>query len=896
MPKLTPRTVALATLVHLYATHADQLDEPGSNSTRQALVVVLVEEVLNLSEQLASAVEPGLSELLHALRDLPPKLVDEFRRRLLGATEVDDLWELMGGLSELLHPTEDLEPAPIDRSSVLGLFIRRAHLAFQSATFEELCTLISHLGEWVAAANDPSAAATSRDASPPPWAHLVPHDQLEQHVQTLVRQLDECSSELTPKTVAPQVGAAATCPPPARSAPPRTRAAAHPDACPCHPLTPRVASSQVEQLLELAPHVPQVHYLHMLTHLHAKEHEQALEAFHRYFDKVRAASAPAAAPATAAAPKESMRALTQWASLNLARLLLALGHRNDALWAIQESITAAQQVEDHVCLAYAMLWMYHAQAGAPRPRDPAADVCGDDPLPPPPPSDETAPPELGSTDPKRQQALLQRCLARAHELKLPELVTLASEALALRTIDAASAPADRAAQPVTGSAVPEPVLSVGRAPPLPPAPLVLPGALPCMPPAQPPPLHAWEALRCGADALSGTAQLVRACAWERFGDTRLASLAASLQLRFHRPAGAEPLPSPYDPTHRSLSFGFNGVRATQADRLLAACKLAVLEMPQLGEAAALRSLLAIRALCLDSPPLRAVWMLHTGEVLLRGCILRSETIRLSELLVMQRKLVEEIDGPSDVTWPAELELLLMKGERYECLCEADKMTRRRPSGRGAGAASPKPLLLLYEARAHAAGGQPINALPHALTALTLADEGALRGLHAAATLQLAEVQLLLDPLRALEALHRVRAQIMRAGSAREAAQLQLLEAQARLNLLPEFDKKAPPTLQQFQPRILPALQDAASGFAKLRCHLDVADVLYIRARIWDTLGAEKERDRDCRLGAAAEEEARKAENRWSGRLLHWGEEGALEYHLEQLERFDAAAAELYAEL
>ena len=104
--------------------------------------------------------------------------------------------------------------------------------------------------------------------------------------------------------------------------------------------------------------------------------------------------------------------------------------------------------------------------------------------------------------------------------QLPELAALASQALALQCIDGASAAAD-GTQPVTTSATPAPTLSAGIPPCLPNAPLTLPGALPSMPPNQPPPLHVWEALRCGADAFSGSVQLVRACAWERFGDCLL---------------------------------------------------------------------------------------------------------------------------------------------------------------------------------------------------------------------------------------------------------------------------------------------------------------------------------------------------------------------------------------
>lgn len=266
----------------------------------------------------------------------------------------------------------------------------------------------------------------------------------------------------------------------------------------------------------------------------------------------------------------------------------AFNHREHALAAIQEAVRSAQQHEDNVCLAYALLWMYRAQAesgGGASHGGAVGSLLDDDD------GSAAEPPPMVAASAQKQQALLQRCLARAHELGLPELAALASQSLALRAIDA-SAQASGGSEPVTTSATPEPSVAAARPPCLPQVPLSLPGALPSMPAAQPPPLHVWNALRCGAEATGawagsnlllrppswarrrakrrarcperggareeesalttadrhgwsfidgasvpapllagGSVQLVRACAWEHFGDAKLASLAASLQLR-----------------------------------------------------------------------------------------------------------------------------------------------------------------------------------------------------------------------------------------------------------------------------------------------------------------------------------------------------------------------------
>jgi hypothetical protein len=332
---LTPRGIAIAHLIDLYAT-SDMQVEP-----RQQLCVFLVQQV---SEPPASGViEAGLDALREGLAGLPTVL-SEFDKRLHSTTEPDDLWTLMGSLNELLQPTLALDdgmgPIQLERSSVrtcgtaacrrcqvstghnaralvhahtwqmLGLFVRRLHLAFRCTSFEEVCTVMTHFIEYKAApaAVAPHVVATpagEHGPMPPPWAYVLPAAQLESHVHALARRVEE--------------GSVATS-----------------------ALVPQMA-----QLLQLAPHVPQVHYLQLLHHLHTRSYEAALESFHRYFDLLRAASAPAAANSTSTA-KEATRAPTQWASLNLARLQLAFCQREQAVAAIQEAVRSAQQQEDNV--------------------------------------------------------------------------------------------------------------------------------------------------------------------------------------------------------------------------------------------------------------------------------------------------------------------------------------------------------------------------------------------------------------------------------------------------------------------------------------------------------------------------------------------------------------------
>ena len=754
LDRLTPRTLALAHLVDLYIT--DDTLPVGSRHELTCLLLYLVTG----SGGARSVIEPPLSALLAQLERMPRAFVTRFTARIRAMTEPDDLWQLAATLGEFVEPNQLAVPiddtcgAPLrlERSSALGLFVRRFLLASERLTFEALCTLTAHFAAWVAAPTDPAAEPTADPAAadpaapvddpafpplpsrppPPPWAHALPRSQLDRHIGALIASYERGVPLADGEAAAGATFARAGAGTPfwwARSADERAAAAAAAAAADGLGQPVPDCREQLDELRRHAPPSPPAHYLQLQHHLRARIVEPSVESLHRYFDSANAAAAATAPPAGPNAAADRRRSEMQWADLNLARLHLSFGHRQLALQAIYEAMRSAQQNEDNVCLAHALLWLAHVHDGA----------CAEDAF------DEATDSTLaqGSAPAK---SLLQRCLARAHELQLPELAALASEALAMRcTLSSASAGPP---EPHNPPALPQPTLSAGQSPCLPAPSLQLPAALPSMPPDQPPPLHAWDALRCGADGNGASANLVRACAWERFGEMRLAALHASLQLRLYAPS-----------LRHSLT---DGSIPTEFDRVAAACKLASLRAPQLGEAAALRLMLAVRERCYTGPS-RATWLLHLAEILLRGMLLRQETRAAAELVEQYKTVLEMVDGPSDATWHAELEIKLQRGYGFEALHGAyEKLDKARAYGRGAGASSTRPMLMLIKARAQYMGGEPIRALPHALRAMAHTEKEGLRGVYSAATLQFAEVHLELDAGRALSHVERIRAFVTQA--------------------------------------------------------------------------------------------------------------------------------------
>ena len=264
--RLTPRAIALGHLVNLFATHREL-----PLGSRQELAFILIEQVSG-SGGADSVIEQGLHQLRAALVAMPPAFLETFDGLLLSTTTPDDLWTLMGALQGLVSPdlTRDPPldgdsecgcPMQLERSSVLGLFARRTQIAFHRATFEELCTLVTHFGAWAA----PGAESPAPGSTPPIWRRVLPRTQLENYVHGLARSLEEGLGEVPPEKV----------------------------------------QADLRDVLLYAPSLPQAHYLQLQLLMQQRCFEPALEAFHRYFDSIASGASTADRPAGAPSPSPS---------------------------------------------------------------------------------------------------------------------------------------------------------------------------------------------------------------------------------------------------------------------------------------------------------------------------------------------------------------------------------------------------------------------------------------------------------------------------------------------------------------------------------------------------------------------------------------------------------------
>ena len=145
-------------------------------------------------------------------------------------------------------------------------------------------------------------------------------------------------------------------------------------------LKPQDLQDELLVILRSNPGLKEAHFLSYLNCLRLKEVVGAV-------DSLYASSNQSLNPAQGKLSLEEGNKVYRYAGLNMASLHARLGHAGEALAAIRESITIAQEARDHVCLQHALSWIARYSANS--------------------------------------LALLERCVAKCEQLGLPYLTSLA---------------------------------------------------------------------------------------------------------------------------------------------------------------------------------------------------------------------------------------------------------------------------------------------------------------------------------------------------------------------------------------------------------------------------------------------------------------------------------------
>ncbi|KAL4089902.1 hypothetical protein QTP88_024838 [Uroleucon formosanum] len=113
-------------------------------------------------------------------------------------------------------------------------------------------------------------------------------------------------------------------------------------------LDPPTLQQKLKDILRANPDHFDVHYLNYLNCLRVKEYCGAVNSVQHYFSRqtFRVVNV-----------EEKSRGY-QYTSLNMAILNAFFNHNDEAISYLKESIAVAHQVNDHVCLQHALMWMY----------------------------------------------------------------------------------------------------------------------------------------------------------------------------------------------------------------------------------------------------------------------------------------------------------------------------------------------------------------------------------------------------------------------------------------------------------------------------------------------------------------------------------------------------------
>ncbi|XP_052789815.1 anaphase-promoting complex subunit 5-like isoform X2 [Mya arenaria] len=170
-------------------------------------------------------------------------------------------------------------------------------------------------------------------------------------------------------------------------------------------LSPSDLQDKIMDMLEMNPDIAEAHFLSFLNSLRVKEYCTALHNLFHFFDRKTIATFNKGQGHGKHQPAEEVH--RRYAALNLASLHYRFGHKEEALAPLQEAIGMAQDANDNVCLQHALGWLQRLS-------------------------------EQGTAS---TENLLERAVTKSSELNLPNLTSIGIQAFARHNAFAAAKPA-----------------------------------------------------------------------------------------------------------------------------------------------------------------------------------------------------------------------------------------------------------------------------------------------------------------------------------------------------------------------------------------------------------------------------------------------------------------------
>ena len=346
--QLTPHRLVVVVLVREYCKY--KLEHPLSPADRSAASLLLLSLVQSADLDLA-----GTAGRLAAA--VPAGLAAVWAREVVRLQR-----EGVAGVMDLTQSIDKLltaETALVQRNSVLGLLLRRVYLGFDTLAFSEVSALRRQLDTFYRAGRE----ALSRLGGLDGLEGEVSGEEGEDWLQAGEgeRGFGAVSRKQADLFIAQQAQLLQT---------------AEGTALPAQQL-----QTEVDRIIKYNPGLPEAHFLSYLNCARVREVEGALHSLYAAFSLPSDNS------------EESVRVF-RYAALNLAIHHTRLEQEEDAMSAVREAITMAQEASDHSCLQHLLALLYRL------------------------------------AEPAAQQGLMERCAGRASQLGLPRLASTALLSLA----------------------------------------------------------------------------------------------------------------------------------------------------------------------------------------------------------------------------------------------------------------------------------------------------------------------------------------------------------------------------------------------------------------------------------------------------------------------------------
>lgn len=129
-------------------------------------------------------------------------------------------------------------------------------------------------------------------------------------------------------------------------------------------MRPKELQQRLKEISQDIPHYTQAHNLSYMNNLRVRDFCNALDSFHRAYDRSATRGTTAAGTAAEQSANNAAAVNTnvnnkglQYSSLNLAILHVQFGHEREALASLRESVMLAQEAGDRICLQLAQSWL-----------------------------------------------------------------------------------------------------------------------------------------------------------------------------------------------------------------------------------------------------------------------------------------------------------------------------------------------------------------------------------------------------------------------------------------------------------------------------------------------------------------------------------------------------------